>query len=122
MKTKIQLTLIAMLLIMANSACERMDSPKDKDGTRLNINLNAGEIQMVEKGNNFSNNLLANTYLKIEEEGIKAVTISSDGAGIGAPPVLVEKAKMDINRPFVFAIRENSTKAILFTGKIAHIQ
>lgn len=75
MKTKIQLLLIAILFIMANSACERMDSPEDKEGTRLNITLNTEELPLVEYGNSFSNTLLANTIKENENTFISPFSL-----------------------------------------------
>lgn len=75
MKTKIQLLLATILFIMANSACERMDSPEDKEGTRLNITLNAEELPLVEYGNSFSNTLLANTIKENENTFISPFSL-----------------------------------------------
>ena len=47
------------------------------------------------------------------EEGPEAVAVTSVGiVGASVPPV------MQVNRPFVFLIREQSSGAILFVGQV----
>ena len=53
------------------------------------------------------------TFIKVDEEGTEAAAVTSVGIGITSePPSII------INRPFVFAIRENHSGTILFFGKI----
>ncbi len=53
------------------------------------------------------------TYIKVDEEGTEAAAVTSVGIGVTSmPPSII------IDRPFVFAIRENQSGAILFLGKI----
>lgn len=61
-----------------------------------------------------------NAYIEIEESGVKASTVTSTGM-LGAT-VEVTMVDMNLNRPFAFAICENSTDVILFMGKIAKIE
>lgn len=53
-----------------------------------------------------------NLYFEIDESGVKEATQPS-----GTPDI-----SMSLNRPFLFAIRENSTNTLMFTGKIAKIE
>ena len=55
------------------------------------------------------------SYIKVDEEGTEAAAVTSVGfvtSSIEAEPVF------DVNRPFVFAIREKDTNALLFMGKV----
>lgn len=61
-----------------------------------------------------------NAYIEIEESGVKASTVTSTGM-LGATEE-VTMVDMNLNRPFAFAICENSTDVILFMGKIAKIE
>ena len=63
--------------------------------------------------------LQQNAYLEIEESGVEASNVTSSGSVPTAPEITY--AEMNLNRPFVFAICENSTNAVLFMGKIANI-
>lgn len=56
------------------------------------------------------------TFIEVNEEGTEASAVTV--IGIGATSVTEFPFLMYINRPFIFAIRENSTGAILFIGKI----
>ena len=53
-----------------------------------------------------------NLFFEIDESGVKEATQPS-----GTPDI-----SMTLNRPFLFAIRENSTNTLMFTGKIAKIE
>lgn len=55
------------------------------------------------------------SYIKVDEEGTEAAAVTGvtfDLTSVGPEPVF------DVNRPFVFAIREKDTNAILFMGKV----
>jgi len=56
------------------------------------------------------------TYIKVNEEGTEAAAVTAvvmQATSIGAYKVL------RLDRPFLFAITENSSKSILFMGKVA---
>jgi serpin B len=56
------------------------------------------------------------TFIKVDEEGTEAAAVTSVGIGnTSMPPSII------INQPFVFAIRENHSKTILFIGKILNL-
>jgi serpin B len=61
-----------------------------------------------------------NAYLEIEESGVKASAVTSSGVLEMSPEITL--VEMNLNRPFAFAISENSSDAILFMGKIAKIK
>lgn len=53
------------------------------------------------------------TYVDVNEEGTEAAAVTSVGMGVtSAPPSIM------INRPFIFALRENLSGTILFMGVI----
>jgi len=56
-----------------------------------------------------------NTFVEVNEEGTEAAavtTIGIDAVSIG--PVI------EVNKPFVFAIRERTTNTLLFIGSVAN--
>jgi serpin B len=55
------------------------------------------------------------TFVDVNEEGTEAAAVTIVGVGVTSMP---EKLIVRINRPFVFAIRENLSGTILFLGKI----
>jgi serine protease inhibitor len=70
----------------------------------------------------FISKVIHKTFVEVNEEGtqaaaVTAVEISLTSAGPGEP----EEINFFVNKPFLFLIRENSTGAILFAGKMGVI-
>jgi serpin B len=76
----------------------------------------SGIAEVNPLANLYISKVLHKTYIKVNEEGTEAAAVTSVEIGITAlpPPGFV----MRIDRPFVFAIRENHSQTILFMGKI----
>jgi len=84
------------------------------DGNRANFGGIADLTELL--GNLYISKVLHKTYIKVDEEGTEAAAVTSVEIGITAmPPV---GFMMRVDRPFVFAIRENHSQTILFMGKI----
>lgn len=64
-------------------------------------------------------NVMQKTFVKVDEEGAEAAAVTSVmlEATAAGPPVI---KNMKIDRPFFYAIRENSSGNILFIGKNGH--
>ncbi|MEN8158414.1 MAG: serpin family protein [Bacteroidota bacterium] len=57
------------------------------------------------------------TYIDVNEEGTEAAAVTAvvlQGTSLGAPPPFIR-----LDRPFLFAITENSSQSILFIGKVS---
>ena len=76
--------------------------PDRADFTRINRN---GEL--------FINEAKHKTFVEVNEEGTEAAAVTSIGIGRTSTP-----APFRIDRPFIFVIRERTSGAILFAGKI----
>ena len=63
------------------------------------------------------------TFIEVNEEGTEAAAVTAVemelSAGMPSEPIIIE---YKVNKPFVFAIRENSTGIILFIGKMGKIE
>ncbi|MDH6310234.1 serine protease inhibitor [Dysgonomonas sp. PFB1-18] len=59
------------------------------------------------------------TYINVDEEGSEAAAATSVGFEYTSVP---STTRFTVNEPFIFAIREKSTGAILFIGKIGEIE
>jgi serpin B len=57
--------------------------------------------------------------IETNEEGSEAAAVTAIGVGVTSAPVLKE---FYANRPFIFAITENSTNTVLFIGKVENPQ
>lgn len=55
------------------------------------------------------------TFVEVNEEGTEASAATSVGVGIVSMPVTIN---FSVNRPFIFAIREKYSNAILFIGSV----
>ena len=53
------------------------------------------------------------TFVEVNEEGTEAAAVTSVGVGLTSVPLTID---FNVNKPFVFAIREKYTNAILFIG------
>lgn len=60
------------------------------------------------------------TYLKVNEEGTEAAAVTVGGMDTAAPgPGVI--VPFHVNRPFIFLIKEKSTGAILFMGRVTKL-
>ena len=75
------------------------------------ITLKENAFSGIADGCHFTH-MQQNLFFEIDESGVKEATQPS-----GTPDI-----SMSLNRPFLFAIRENSTNTLMFTGKIAKIE
>jgi len=57
------------------------------------------------------------TYIKVDEQGTEAAAVTSVEMEVGSQ-VPAEWPVMRIDHPFIFAIRENHSNAILFIGRV----
>ncbi|MDR2916602.1 MAG: serpin family protein [Tannerella sp.] len=76
---------------------------------------------MFENTNACISNVIHKTFVEVNEEGTEAAAVTSVEMIFTSVqgPVIIDYT---INKPFVFAIRENSTGVILFIGKISQIK
>lgn len=115
-------------------------SPKNLDCVTVDLKLPKFELNLVKNLNktlqemdicriyasgslpNLADNLAVsliqqNTSMSIDESGVKASVTTSGTMDPTAGELSV--VKMELNRPFAFAIRENSSKTLFFVGKVA---
>jgi serine protease inhibitor len=69
---------------------------------------------MYEPGEIYIGRIIHKTFLKVDEEGTEAAAATVVGVGTTSTGTIIH-----VNRPFLFAIRENHSGTILFMGKIA---
>jgi serpin B len=56
--------------------------------------------------------VLHKTYIRVDERGTEAAAVTAASGASGIPPQIF------IDRPFIFAIRENRSDTVLFIGKV----
>ena len=72
-----------------------------------------GNMFPVEPGAVWIDDVRHKTFVDVNEEGTEAAAATSVGIGLTSAP-----ARIEVDRPFLFAIRERLTGSILFLGKI----
>ena len=73
--------------------------------------------RMTANGGVLITDVLHRTYVDVNEEGTEAAAATAVGIG---PTCACEPPPIEIDRPFVFALRENLSGTILFMGVIRH--
>ena len=63
----------------------------------------------------FISDVIHKTYIDVNEEGTEAAAVTAIMLGTG----IAENSFLRLDRPFLFAITENSSKSILFIGKVS---
>ena len=95
--------------------------------TKLNETLQGMGMKSIYDNNSLSSisdNLTLewvqqNVYFEIDESGVKTSAVTSaNGLESSSGSIYT----MEVNRPFLFAIRENSTNTLMFMGKIAKVE
>lgn len=90
-------------------------------GMRLAFRKGIADFTGINKGGNLSiSKVKHKTFVEVNEEGTEAAAVTSveviyTSVGPSIP------ISFTVNQPFLFAIKENSTGAILFIGKIGEI-
>lgn len=62
--------------------------------------------------------VIQKTYINVEEEGAEAAGVTSIMVGLMSAPRPAERKIMTLDRPFIYAIVDNRTGAVLFAGRV----
>ena len=86
---------------------------------KMGLDQSAAEAEMVKATNPARQiwGLSQSATIEVEENGTKAVTVTSSNDGMYYSSTVPRR----IDRPFFFAIRENTTGAILYMGKVVRL-
>lgn len=66
----------------------------------------------------YISDVIQKTYINVEEEGAEAAGVTSIYVGLMSAPRPAERKIMTLDRPFIYAIVDNSTGAVLFAGRV----
>jgi serpin B len=66
----------------------------------------------------YISDVIQKTYINVEEEGAEAAGVTSIIVGLMSAPRPAERKIMTLDRPFIYAIVDNRTGAILFAGRV----
>ncbi len=82
--------------------------------------LTADFTKMRKERDLFISRVLHKTFIDVNEKGTEAAAVTAIEVGISAVVVPSDKIFMRVNHPFIFAIREKTSGAILFIGKVVN--
>lgn len=91
-------------------------------GVRDAFDRNAADLrEMVQfrSGNAFISKIRHKAFTEVNEEGTEAAATTSAEVQVTSMPVGQKTFQMIVNRPFFFAIRDNSTGTLLFLGSVS---
>ena len=81
---------------------------------------NADFTKMFDKGNMWFTKTIHKTFINVDEKGTEAAAVTAIGmAGSSLPP---EPIELKFNKPFCFAIRDNTSGETLFMGRFAYAE
>jgi len=83
--------------------------------TALGMGIAFGDADFSKLGGGYIGKVLHKTFVDVNEEGTEAAAVTMVRIDFGS---LIQDNIMRVDRPFIFAIREESTGTILFMGKI----
>ena len=78
---------------------------------------NADFTKMFDKGNMWFTRTIHKTFIDVDEKGTEAAAVTAIGMGGSALPP--EPIELKFNKPFYFAIRDNTSGETLFMGRYA---
>lgn len=98
---------------------EYLNDPLKNLGLKIAFSGNADFTRINPQGNIFISRVIHQTFIDIQEEGTEAaaatiVEISYMSILPGADDLIIFR----VDRPFIYVIKENSTGAIIFIGKV----
>lgn len=81
---------------------------------------NADFTKMFDKGNMWFTKTIHKTFINVDEKGTEVAAVTAIGmAGSSLPP---EPIELKFNKPFYFAIRDNTSGETLFVGRFAYAE
>ena len=76
--------------------------------------------KMFDSGSMYFTDTIHKTFIKVDEKGTEAAAVTAIGMGGSALPP--EPIEIEFNKPFYFAIRDNTSGEILFMGRYAFVK
>lgn len=86
---------------------------------RMGISFDSPFTKMVEGGNLFVSNVLQATRLTADEYGTEAAAVTAVEMDLADGETYPRHIDMCLDRPFIFAITEKSSGAVLFMGQVS---
>ena len=97
---------------------ERLNDTLKNIGIKTAFDTKTARFEkMFDSGNMWFTDIIHKTFISVDEKGTEAAAVTAIGmAGASLPP---EPIELKFNKPFYFAIRDNTSGEILFMGRYA---
>lgn len=97
---------------------ERLNDMLKNIGIKTAFDTKTAQFEkMFDSGNMWFTDTIHKTFISVDEKGTEAAAVTAIGmAGASLPP---EPIELKFNKPFYFAIRDNTSGEILFMGRYA---
>ena len=97
---------------------DRLNDTLKNIGIQTAFNTKTARFEkMFDSGNMWFTDTIHKTFISVDEKGTEAAAVTAIGmAGASLPP---EPIELKFNKPFYFAIRDNTSGEILFMGRYA---
>lgn len=97
---------------------ERLNDTLKNIGIKTAFDTKTARFEkMFDSGNMWFTDTIHKTFISVDEKGTEAAAVTAIGmAGASLPP---EPIELKFNKPFYFAIRDNTSREILFMGRYA---
>ena len=96
----------------------KLNDPLISMGMPLAFNEYLANLTGIADKKLFISEVIHKTYITVDEEGTEAAAVTSIGVGVTSMPQYID---FNVNKPFLFFIREKSTGIILFMGKVGNV-
>lgn len=97
---------------------ERLNDTLKNIGIKTAFDTKTARFEkMFDSGNMWFTDTIHKTFISVDEKGTEAAAVTSIGMGGSALPP--EPIELKFNKPFYFAIRDNTSGEILFMGRYA---
>ena len=97
---------------------ERLNDTLKNIGIKTAFDTKTARFEkMFDSGNMWFTDIIHKTFISVDEKGTEAAAVTSIGMGGSALPP--EPIELKFNKPFYFAIRDNTSGEILFMGRYA---
>jgi serpin B len=81
--------------------------------------MNAADFSgITAEGNLLISDVLHKAFIKVDEQSTEAAAATAVVVGVTSAPPPEDEVILNLDRPFVFAIYDNTTNAVLFLGRV----
>lgn len=96
----------------------KLNDPLISMGMPQAFDANLADFTGIADQRLFISEVIHKTYITVDEEGTEAAAVTSIGMEVTSMPQYID---FNVNKPFIFFIREKSTGIILFMGKVGNV-